>query len=962
MRNRYGISLIINGCLALLFLNSFTAKSDNLSDNTFKTAKYISFDKISDGFVLAGNGNIAPIMVDANDYPGVIRVATHLQSDIKLVTGVQPQIITNGKALGNTAIIIGTVGNSSLIDALIANKKIEVADLAGKWEVSLIQVVDNPFAGIERALVIAGSDKRGTIFGMFDLSAQIGVSPWHYWADVPVINRPQIYVNHGRYNLGEPKVQYRGIFINDEEPALGGWVRETFGGFNADFYQKVYELILRMKGNFLWPAMWGKAHADDDINNAIHADEYGIVISYTHHEPMMRAHVEWSRYGKGPWNYVTNHAELNEFWSKGIQRMGNYESFVTVGMRGDGDEPMSDERNIDLMTQIIDSQRVIIEKVTEKPANQTPQLWALYKEVQDYYDMGMRVPDDVMLLYCDDNWGNVRRVPGEKELKRAGGSGMYYHFDYVGGPRNYKWVNTNPLPKIWEQMKMSYAHGVNKLWVVNVGDIKPMELPTQFFLDLAWDPDRFGPNEIEEYTRLWSQQQFGEEYADEIAGFMAHYGKINSRRKPELLNWKTFSLTNYREFERVANEYNVLANKALEVNSKISSAYRDAYYQLVLYPIQACANIYNLYHATAKNHLYALQGRAATNQLADSVRFYFNLDSTMTKTYHTDFANGKWNHMMSQTRIGYTYWQQPPVNVIPETKRINILKGASPELLVEGQQYVYADSTASLPNFDVFKNQRYYLEVFNKGSQSFKYSVKSPQKWVKTSTVKGVVLDQERLFISIDWEKAPVGKSDAVVVIKAGKRSFSVSLSAWNPSKTDQTAINGYIESNGYVSIEASEFFNLNEPNELKWMVVPDIGRTGSGIMIDNYLFKEQEAGGPSVEYPVHLTTKGKVTVYAFFSPTLNYTGGDGLKYAMSFNNERPQVVNIHHDESMAAWETAVSNNAVVHKTVHHIAQAGNHTLKFHVVSPGLVLQKILIDTGGLKPSYLGPEPSVKKF
>ena len=478
---------------------------------------------------------------------------------------------------------------------------------------------------------------------------------------------------------------------------------------------------------------------------------------------------------------------------------------------------------------------------------------------------------------------------------------------------------------------------------------------------MAWDPDRFGPDEIEEYTRLWSQQQFGEKFATEIAGFMAHYGKINSRRKPELLDWNTFALNNYREFERVADEYNALAIRAARVNGLLNKEYLDAYYQLVLYPIEAGANIYNLYHATAKNHLYAKQGRALTNHLADSVRFYYNLDSIMTNTFHTDLANGKWNHMMSQTRIGYTYWQQPPVNVIPKTSRIELLKGSHPELQVEGQASVYSQETSKLPLFDAFNRQQYYLELFNKGNVPFKYNVKPTNKWVKVSNIKGTVAEQKRLIVSIDWEKAPVGKSDAGVTIKAGNRTFNVNLQVWNPAKTEQLAIKGFVESNGYVSIEASEFSVLNESDQIKWMVVPDIGRTGSGVMPAEYLVDYQEPGsGPSIEYPVYLTTTGEVTVYAYFSPTLNYTGGDGLKYGMSFNDETPLIVNIHTDETLRAWEVAVSNNAVVHKSKHIIKTSGNHILKYHMITPGLVLQKIVIDTGGLKPSYLGPESSFK--
>lgn len=945
--------------VALIAINPLEMFPAGLQNSTFKTIKYVCFDKLGDGFIIAAGQQTSAILVDSADYSGVKMVAAHLQSDIKLVTGTEPVIMNDKNSKTNNAIIIGTIGKSALIDDLIKSGKINVDDVQGKWEVSLIQVVDNPFPGIGKGLIIAGSDKRGTIFGMFDLSAQIGVSPWYWWADVPVESRDEIYVKPGRYNLGEPKVKYRGIFLNDEEPALGNWVRQTFGGFNAAFYQKVFELTLRMKGNFLWPAMWGKAIYDDDPQSPELADEYGIVISTSHHEPMMRAHVEWERYGKGPWNFVSNPEVLKEFWREGIERMGDNESLVTVGMRGDGDEPMSNDRNIDLLTTIVDNQRAIIEEVTGKPANETPQVWALYKEVQEYYDMGMRVPDDILLLYCDDNWGNVRRVPGQKELKRAGGSGMYYHFDYVGGPRNYKWLNTNPLPRIWEQMKLSYAHGINQLWVLNVGDLKPMELPIQFFLDLAWDPDRFGPESMDEYTKLWASQQFGPTYAGEIASFMARYTKINSRRKPELLDWKTFSLCHYREFERVANEYNVLAAEAVKVNHLLDGKYADAYYQLVLYPIEACANLYNLYHATAKNHLYASQGRVLTNLMADSVRFYYNQDSLMTLKFHTDLANGKWNHMMSQVRIGYTYWQQPPFNVIPPTKRINPLEGVHADLQIEGQESPFEEG--ALPVFDPFNKQSYFLELFNKGNKPFKYQIKSKQKWINVSSSKGSVTDQLRLFVTIDWDNVPQGNPQGMINVEAGTRSFNVGVKVWNPSAVEQQSIKGFIGPNGYISMETVDFSRLVNANGINWMVVPDIGRTSGGIMPDTYLVEDQQPGsGPTIEYPICLSKPGEIKVYAYFSPTLNYIGGEGLKYAMSVGDETPQVVNVHADESPQAWERSVANNISVHQTVHEIATAGNHTLKFHMISPGLVLQKIVVDAGGLEESYLGPENSYR--
>ena len=311
-------------------------------------------------------------------------------------------------------------------------------------------MVRNPFPGVHQALVITGSDRRGTAYGVFELSRAIGVSPWYWWADVPVKHADALYLPPHNFVSNTPGVKYRGFFINDEAPALSGWVHEKFGNFNHEFYEHVFELLLRLKANYLWPAMWGNAFNDDDKLNPVLASQYGIVMGTSHHEPMLRAQQEWKRFGKGPWDYQKNAPVLDSFWRIGIQHMDSHESVVTVGMRGDGDKPMEEGSNIALLEKIVADQRQILQEVTGKDPATIPQSWALYKEVQDYYDKGMRVPDDVTLLLCDDNWGNVRKLPQAGEKPRGGGYGMYYHFDYVGGPRNYKWLNTNPLPRIWE--------------------------------------------------------------------------------------------------------------------------------------------------------------------------------------------------------------------------------------------------------------------------------------------------------------------------------------------------------------------------------------------------------------------------------------------------------------------------------------------------------------------------------
>jgi len=475
-----------------------------------KLESFTSFQNDSKQFALITAGKSIPLVVDSMDYWGVQRAVNNLQNDIENISGNFPLLLQNTLPRNKQILIIGTAGKNSFINKLIKSGKIKSAEIEGKHEKFILQTILNPFPGIDEALVIVGSDKRGTIYGIYELSKQIGVSPWYYWADVPVVKHQDISIIRGTYTDGEPAVRYRGIFLNDEAPALSGWSKTTFGGFNHQFYEKVFELILRLKGNFLWPAMWGSAFYDDDPQNGELADKMGIVIGTSHHEPMGKAHAEWKKYGSGKWDYSKNDTILRDFWQKGFERQKNFEKVVTLGMRGDGDEPMSEDSNIKLLEKIVTDQRDIIKKISGKKITETPQVWALYKEVQDYYDKGMRVPDDVTLLLCDDNWGNVRKLPEITAKPHKGGYGMYYHFDYVGGPRNYKWINVSQIQRIWEQMNLTYSHGVDRIWIVNVGDLKPMEYPISFFMDMAWNPTQYNAQNLVQHTENWCAEQFGE--------------------------------------------------------------------------------------------------------------------------------------------------------------------------------------------------------------------------------------------------------------------------------------------------------------------------------------------------------------------------------------------------------------------------------------------------------------------
>ncbi|MEN9570198.1 MAG: hypothetical protein RL172_1429 [Bacteroidota bacterium] len=814
----------------------------------------------------------APILVDSNDYTLVQKAALFFAADLQSVTSKPSSIIHSPLQGKPVVIIIGSAEKSYYIQQLQQQKKIKKTIPSQQWEGYTIQTVSHPFKGVAKALVITGNDRRGTAFATFEVSRQMGVSPWYWWADVPVAKQQNIYINSNATITDAPKVKYRGIFINDEAPCLSSWSKEKFGGFNHLFYEKVFELMLRLKANYLWPAMWGNAFYDDDSLNAITADAYGIVIGTSHHEPLMRAHDEWRRYGKGRWNYDSNEVRLKEFWRAGIQRATN-EKIVSVGMRRDGDEPMSQQTATTLLERIVTDQRQLIEQVTGRPASETPQLWALYKEVQDYYDKGMQVPDDVTLLLCDDNWGNLRKLPHPTSPARKGGYGIYYHFDYVGGPRNYKWINTNAIPRVWEQMHLAYEHRVKQIWIVNVGDIKPMEYPISFFLDYAWNPEKIGPANLQQYAQQWSAAQFGKQYAKDIAAIITQYSKYNSRRKPELLDEATYSLDNFNEWQNVVTQYNLLLQKATQINNRMLPAYKNAFYQLVLHPVHACANLNELYLYTALNKQAYAKKSIHTNTYAAKVQTLFTNDSLLTVAYH-QLNNGKWNHLMSQQHIGYTSWQQPKAQTIPTLKWL-------------------------------------------------------PQNMALKAT------------------KTPILKQKTTAINTTTKGSF-------------------FYEKKGYgIAIEAAHFTKAINSATITWTLLPDHGRTGDAITSFPVTAPQQTLSptSPHLQYDIYTYSKDSVTISTYCSPSLNfYNTPNGLQYAISIDDEIPQLISINKEDKNSIsgiWNKWVSDNIIIKTSIHTIPTPGKHTVKYWMVNSGVVLQKLVLNFGTTKQSYLGPPETI---
>lgn len=801
------------------------------------------FITFNGGDLLLNEGKNVSLYVDSKDERGVALAAKNVASDITKVTGCDASVVNDESA----RIVAGTVGHSALIDKLIKQKKIDGKTLKGKLEKYVITVIDGQ-------LVIAGSDRRGTIFGLYELSKQMGVSPWYWWADVPVEKHEKVYANKGIFTDNEPAVRYRGIFLNDEAPCLTSWVKNQFGTEYGghEFYAKVFELILRLKGNMLWPAMWGWAFYADDPLNSKTADEMGVVIGTSHHEPMARNHQEWARHRNeyGAWNYQTNKQVIDKFFREGIERMNGTDDIVTIGMRGDGDEAMSEDADTKLLQDIVDNQRKIIKEVTGKKASETPQVWALYKEVLDYYDKGMKVPDDVTFMLCDDNWGNVRRVPNAKERQHPGGWGLYYHVDYVGAPRNSKWLNMSPTQHIWEQLSLAYENGLDRIWILNVGDLKPMEYPIQLFLDMAWKPNEYTAQTITQHTERYCTAQFGESNAKEAARILNLYGKYAGRVTAEMLDASTYNIET-GEWQKVADQWMRLEAEALRQFVTLPSEYRDAYQQLVLFPVQAMSNLHQMYYAQAMNLYLASSNNAEANAWADKCEEAFRRDSILCRSYNKDIAGGKWNGMMTQKHIGYRSWNDNfPKDMLPRLHR------------------------------------------------------------VENATDGGFL----------------------------------------------------FTGSHGYVAMEAEHYFSLNNAKEATWTVIPDAGRTLSGITLRP---TTTSIDGASLTYKFN-TEKDidKVRVHVVVKSTLDFLNKGGLEYTVSLDGKAPQKVNFNSDlnekpENIYSKYYPTIARRVIENTLDMESSNGKeHTLTFTPLDPGIVLEKIVIDYGGYMKSYLFGEES----
>ena len=938
----------------------------------------VKFDADDNMMYLAGRGTTSTIVVDENDDKGVKIAAKNLATDIGKVSGYTSHYFV-GDPLDDNAIataikkehtgnavspkvICGTIGKNAFIDEMIAKGRLDVSKIKGTWEAYLIQTLDDK-------LVIAGSDRRGTIFGIYHLSEMIGVSPWYFWADVPVQHHDVICLSLGKIEQESPKVKYRGIFLNDEWPSLGTWAHHYFGGFNSKFYESLSELVLRLRANYIWPAMWNSAMYQDDPLTGQLVHDMGVVVGTSHHEPMMRAHKEyvWGRDTIGAWNYERNPERIEKFFHDGMRRAKDWDKVVTIGMRGDGDVAMEggDDAAIKNLAKVIEKQREIIEEETGKPAEETPQLWAIFTEVQRYYDRGMTAPDDVMLVFCDNNWGYIRRAAPEKERNRKCGLGLYYHIDMNGGPWNDRWVNTTTVAKMREQLGLAYQSGLDDLWIINVGDLKPKEMPIDFIMRDAWNPDAIAAEDCQRWMTDWARRNFGERHAKEIGEIVNLYSKYNLWRKAETQSTEIYSVMNNCEAERVDSLWQSLSDRCEKLWKVIPTEQRDAFFQLVYYPAMASSTIARIWTNATINQTFARQGRTSANRYAEKVDSLYKIDQELTHYYNNTLAEGKWKHMMSDLHLGYTQWSMPQKDSVPETIRINNLRSIDGFIVVEGD--AENEGNLQLPVFDNVSDKAHYFDF---ADQPALKKAPTMDKWIVLNAEKKG--EDVRYWVRIDWAKAPKGRSEGK--IKIGK--YVVNVSAINnPSLQLPEKTFGNL-SGAEFGIEAYDF-----AKNTGYTFLPDLGR-GKGCM--GIVGEKKEA---SLSYNIYLSKPGKHTVLFGLIPTQDINPQRGLRFGVSLDGEKSQVVDARQgipDEFKEYNPEALRKNptlkALAKPNRHTItgfgkfcrnevfdnirwvevevetAQAGLHTLTFNMIDPEIVLERIIVDPDDSRYSYFGAD------
>jgi len=930
-------------------------------------------------------------IVESEAFEGVKRIAKVVGSDFQKVCGEYPAFSQNVSfaAIKPNTVIFATLGKSPFVDTLISEGKYDSSVISGKREVFNIKFIDN-------TLLVCGSDKRGTIYGMFALSEYIGVSPLCFWGDVEPEKRKDIKIAKDIETVSkEPSVKYRGFFINDEWPCFGTWTTGHFNGFTAEMYDHVFELLLRLKGNYMWPAMWTSSFPLDgpgNLNEEL-ADIYGILMGASHHEPCLRASEEWDKvkghnsiYGN-EWNYYKNKKGLLKYWEDALIRSGKYEKIITIGMRGERDSSMlgdnsSLKENIDLLKDIIKNQRELIKKHINPNIDEVPQVLALYKEVEEYFYGkegvdGLKDWDElngVICMLCEDNYGFMRTLPTAEIRGHKGGFGMYYHFDYHGGPISYEWVMSASFERTWEQMCMAYDYGIRDIWIVNVGDIKFNEVPLNYFMDIAYDFEKWGtnsPNSIGEYTSIWLNKNFPsvkKEIREKMSDVLHGLLRINASRRSEALNPDVYHPCHYLEADRMLSIAEKIDLLNEEIYSALSKNGKDAYYSMIYFPAKSSINLLRMHLFAGKNSHYAVQGKKIANKYADLVTSCIEKDRSL-KNEFAKFKNGKWSGMELEQHIGFTKWNEDNCRF---PLRIQVEPAYKPRLVVsrKDREEIYTKTygdpmTVEVNDFLYAGNEEVILEIANDGIGKLRFTIETDKEypWLELSSMKGTVESQEEIIIRCKRDKLDkqLTEEKARFIIKDDESEVAVEVKAkiLNVDLPEMT----FLENNNIIVMNANHFHSKKAVSKGGFIELKNYGRTGCGMKVFPVTSDlEENEEKPSLTYRFLIEKSGDYIVEVWTTPVNSVKNKRPLRCQLESSHGEKQIIIMVPEDFRAGspqderWCQGVLDNIRINKTS-FIFEKGVQEITVSALEAGLVLERIVIYRKDNLPfnSYLGP-------
>lgn len=979
--------------ITLLFFQLVTVNAQNIVD-----------------FSIVNSKESCSIVIDKKDAKVVEIAAKMLASDINKITGKNIKVSND---LGTNIILAGTIGNNKLIEKLSESNQIDVSTIRNSWERYTIQVVKNPFKGVSKALVIVGSDRRGTAYGIFEISRMMGVSPWEWWADVTPTKQTQISLSIKSITSKSPSVKYRGVFLNDEDWGLQRWAALNFepetGDMGPKTYAKIFELLLRLRANTIWPAMHSSTKPFYSFpDNKVVADDYAIVIGTSHAEPMLsNINTEWNHEKMGEYRYDTNSEVIKDLFTKRVKETANYEGIYTTGMRGEHDSPMivgedDTDQQVKLLEKIIKDQRAILKKQTKKNPSLVPQAFVPYKEVLKYYQNGLQLPEDITLVWTDDNYGYMRQLSNPEEQKRTGGAGVYYHTSYWGRPHDYLWLNsTNPV-LMWEEMSKAFEFKSQDLWILNCGDIKPHEYNTELFLDMAWDMEPFKEStSVKNHMNNWAAREFGEVHADKITDVLFENNRLAYTRRPEFMAWSQVEpvtkagiteMTQYHYGDEVTTRigaYETLVTSVENIYNVLDTHRKDAFYQLVYYPVIGAAKLNHKWLYSFKNNFTAQQGKSSANYYATLSEKAFDRIKSETEFYNLKLQNGKWNHIMTMSP------RNLPVFTKPVYSSFNATEKASIGLALEGYQMEVNNEVINsfadvLPVFNSYVDNAYFIDVFIKGEGSLDWEAKPKEDWIKISEVSGILSSklgkqEKRLWVTIDWDKVPQGdnkkeaplghdfqlippsyKVNSAIDFIADGKITTIGVSVFNPKFAELENFKGFVEDKGYVSINAENFTRKKDATKAKWQILEGIGYSGNVISplprtaASETDLEKVKQNSPSLEYDFYAFNFGEADIRLQAVPTHAIHKGRGVRCAVAIDDAEPVIVDFQTLGRSDEWKQNVLKNASVKSVKQVVNKAGKHTLKIWMIDSAVMLDQILIDLGGWKSSYGFPAETLK--